>query len=154
MWRSIRPWNVQTDRYITFLSSCCNCDYSSICDILCDNTADKWVTLKQMAWCIQSVSMLLALRWAPLFSPITWADHNPSSEMRVSHVFMNDRMLTVRVVKGEDRRADQLREWVVWLCSWGGKSQRMQRGNVGKARGGGEKPPRKWTRSEREVWEI
>ena len=36
----------------------------------------------------------------------------------------------------------------------GERARECREGTWGKARGGGEKPPRKWTRSEREVWEI
>lgn len=36
--------------------------------------------------------------------------------LQISHVFKNDRILTVQLTKGEERQVNQLWEWVVWLC--------------------------------------
>lgn len=131
---------------------CCNCDYLSICDILCDCSKDKWITRKQMAWCIQSVSLLLAL---PLSHLISLKHHHMDWRQprfqdacaHFAHIHKWQNLSDAAYKRGGETSKSTLRVGGVTLL-WGDRARDAAR--MWGRHEVQEKPPRKWTQRERE----
>lgn len=121
-------------QYKIFISVCSKCDWLSICNILCDSSADKWIASEQMMHPICEHALGFAVK-TPNFSKAS--SHGPTAT-RLLRCLCTFHMYSP--MTGSERRSLQKGrrdnrinwEWVVWLL-WGDRArdaERMWRRNL------------------------